>query len=52
MYDDTLYGAIVNWYRDTSKDRHASVLYAWVSFYGNDYIYRSIATPCRGTTLC
>lgn len=51
MYDDTLYGAIVNWYRDTSKDRRASVLYAWVSFYGNDYIYTTTLTPDESTFL-
>lgn len=51
MYDDTLYGAIVNWYRDTSKDRHANVLYAWVSFYGDDYIYTTTLTPNASTFL-
>lgn len=51
MYDDTLYGAIVNWYRDTSKDRRANVLYAWVSFYGDDYIYTTTLTPNASTFL-
>lgn len=51
MYEDALYGAIVNWYRDTSKDRYASVLYAWVSFYGDDYIYTTTLTPNESTFL-
>lgn len=39
------------WYRDTSKDQYASVLYAWVSFYGDDYIYTTTLTPNESTFL-